>query len=89
MLNSMNQALTALEGNVTMSENTLGFNNTGLKAFLKPWFGLSSGSATTPKKDGSRTEEGSSEHLSYHHELGFKADDYFCAVANDIEESEA
>lgn len=91
VLNSINQDLTALEHNVAKSEDELGFNNSGLKGFLKPWFGMSSASSSASKNERARADEGSSEHLSYEYNLGFKSCEYFgdTDTKNGMEESEA
>lgn len=71
VLNVVNQDLTALEQNVTKAEDELGFNNSGFKGFLKPWFGMSS------KVDKTKTEDGAPFEPVYQHSLTFKSSDYF------------
>lgn len=83
VLNAINQDLTTLEQNVAKSEEELGFNNTGLKGLLKPWFGMSSGSSATTRSDRLRTEEGLSEHPSYQYSLSFNSSEYFGDAHNE------
>lgn len=72
VLNAINEDLTALEQNVTKAEEDLGFNNSGFKGFLKPWFGMASS-----KGDKAKAEDGAASEPAYRHSLTFKSSDYF------------
>lgn len=83
VLNAVNQDLTALENTVATAEDKLGYNNSGLKGFLKPWFGMST------KTDKTKIEDGGSETPPFRSTTVFKAEDYFRgaqAMESDIAE---
>lgn len=82
VLNAINHDLTALEGNVELSEAQLGLNSSvSLKTFFKPWLALAGASQST------RPDEGAAELQAPIHNLTFKSSDYFGDTVKD--ESEA
>lgn len=71
VLNAINNDLSTLEQSVTKAEDELGFNNSGIKGFLKPWFGMSS------KIDRMKTDDGACNESVLRTPLTFKSSDYF------------
>lgn len=83
VLNAVNQDLTALENTVANAEDKLGYNNSGLKGFLKPWFGMST------KADKTKIEDGGIEEPPFRATTVFKSADYFAgeqAMESDVAE---
>lgn len=83
VLNAVNHDLTNLEQCVTKAEDELGFNNSGLKGFLKPWFGMAS------KSEKAKTEQGASSEPVFQNALTFNSSDYFGAGQEQVKEGES
>lgn len=71
VVNAVNHDLTNLEQSVNKAEEELGYNNSGIKGFLKPWFGMST------KMDKTKSEESIANIPVYQSPLTFKSSEYF------------
>lgn len=82
MLDRVNADLTALEQNVTKAEEELGYSNTGIKGFFKPFLGK------IVKSDRSRAENADDAELTYQPVEAFKSVEYFGESSSSMQDDE-